>query len=88
MRITILPDEQLLVTSKGRSEAVAGPEQVGSRIVTAINGGNDTLGKLTDHFKSGGLSPRSKLAISGRAGTEKHIRDYLSWLIRNGWITR
>ena len=88
MIITISPDEQLLVTSKGRSEEAAGPGQVPSKLVTAINGGKDTLSKLTDHFKSGGLAPRSKEAVAGRAGTEKYIRDYLSWMIKNGWITR
>ena len=88
MRITILPDEKLLVTTKGQSEANSDPGKVGSRLVVAINGGKDTLGELTDNFMSGGLAPRSNEAIAGCSGTEKYIRGYFSWMINNGGISR
>lgn len=88
MRQTIQQNEQFAVTSKGRSESITDPSKIGSKLIVAIKDGEDTLGKLTDHFQTGGLAPRSEEAVDGRVGTEKYIRGYLTWMIRNGWISR
>lgn len=73
---------------EGRRQVEANPRKVGSKIASAIASENNTLRKLTTKFYGGTLAPRSEEYRRSQRDCENYIKNYLSWMIDQKWISK